>query len=129
MEKAHFTSDPPQLVGQRRRTERKHWPLTQEQLRDHLGISTNYLGQIERGRTFSHGLAERFCEFFHITYDYLYYGSSESSEESSSECQDELTRLIASCSPEEKHLCLNILKEILAELRSFRQNKQDIPHS
>ena len=74
MEKTHFTADPPFLVGQRIRDERNKWNFTQEQLSEHLGISTNYLGQIERGRTFSRALAERICEFFHITYDYLYYG-------------------------------------------------------
>ena len=90
MEKTHFTSDPPQRIGQRIRNERSKWNLTQEQLSEHLGISTNYLGQIERGRSFSHALAERFCEFFHITYDYLYYGTEPSKEYTPSETDGEL---------------------------------------
>lgn len=121
MEKARFQSDPPQLIGQRIRYQRCKWNLTQEQLSEHLGISTNYLGQIERGRSFSRSLAERICVFFHITYDYLYYGVTDASEDSSTEAEDQLALLIHSCTTEEKRLCLRILTEILTELRSFRR--------
>ncbi len=129
MEKTHFTSDPPQRIGQRIRNERSKWNLTQEQLSEHLGISTNYLGQIERGRSFSHALAERFCEFFHITYDYLYYGTEPSKEYTPSETDGELEHLLQSCTPEEKRLCLHILKEVLTELRSFRRGSEASPPS
>ncbi len=94
MEKTHFTSDPPQVIGQRIRNERSKWNLTQEQLSEHLGISTNYLGQIERGRSFSHALAKRFCEFFHITYDYLYYGANAPREQAPSDTDKELEHLL-----------------------------------
>ena len=127
MEKTHFTADPPFLVGQRIRDERNKWNFTQEQLSEHLGISTNYLGQIERGRTFSRALAERICEFFHITYDYLYYGASadQARETVSYDMEDGLSRLIATCSLEERRLCTNILKEVLASFRSFRREKEE----
>ena len=126
MEKEHFPASSLPAIGGRIRKERNKWNLTQEQLSEYLGISTNYLGQIERGRSFSHGLAERICSFFHITYDYLYYGEVPEAEPLSPEAQDQLERLIASCSPEEKRLCLSVLQEILAEIRSFRRNQDQV---
>lgn len=63
-------------IGRRMRQIRQAASMTQEKLADILGISVNYLGEVERGRKpLSRGLADQFCLYFHVTYDYLYYGT------------------------------------------------------
>ena len=62
-------------VGLRMRQIRRAYRMTQEKLADTLGISVNYLGEVERGRKpLSRSLADQFCQYFHVTYDYLYRG-------------------------------------------------------
>lgn len=62
-------------VGLRMRQIRRASRMTQEKLADTLGVSVNYLGEVERGRKpLSRSLADQFCQYFHVTYDYLYHG-------------------------------------------------------
>ena len=62
-------------VGLRMRQIRRAYRMTQEKLADTLGVSVNYLGEVERGRKpLSRSLADQFCQYFHVTYDYLYRG-------------------------------------------------------
>jgi transcriptional regulator with XRE-family HTH domain len=62
-------------ICRRMRQIREQAHMTQEKLADELGVSVNYLGEVERGRkALSHSLANRFCSYFHISYDYLYRG-------------------------------------------------------
>ncbi len=62
-------------VGLRMRQIRRSYRMTQEKLADTLGVSVNYLGEVERGRKpLSRSLADQFCQYFDVTYDYLYHG-------------------------------------------------------
>ncbi len=71
-----YISKKDSTIGHRMKKIRSNAHLTQEQLADILGVSVNYLGEVERGRKpLSHSLAASFCNFFQITYDYLYDGS------------------------------------------------------
>ena len=64
-------------VGLRMRHIRRAHRMTQEKLADTLGVSVNYLGEVERGRKpLSRSLADQFCQYFHVTYDYLFHGIS-----------------------------------------------------
>lgn len=59
----------------RMRQIREQAHMTQEKLADELGVSVNHFGEVERGRKpLSHSLANRFCAYFHISFDYLYRG-------------------------------------------------------
>lgn len=71
----NYLTDSAAGICLRMRQLREQAHLTQEKLADELGVSVNYLGEVERGRkALSHSLAHRFCSYFHISYDYLYRG-------------------------------------------------------
>lgn len=71
----NYPTDSTANICVRMRQIREQAHMTQEKLADELGVSVNYLGEVERGRkTLSHSLANRFCSYFHISYDYLYRG-------------------------------------------------------
>ena len=64
-------------VGNRIRRMRRSAQMTQEKLADVLGVSVNYIGEVERGnKPLSRSLADQLCSYFHVTYDYLYHGIS-----------------------------------------------------
>lgn len=113
-------------IGVRLRRERLLWGLTQEQLSHILGISANYLGQIERGnRELSRKMEEKICQFFHIDRNELFNTAVEDMPVQVSEDsfmfpelnQMEIMRLLSSCSPEELALCGQILRYLLMCLR------------
>lgn len=71
----NYLTDSNAAICLRMRRIREQAHMTQEKLADALGVSVNYLGEVERGRkTLSHSLAYRFCSYFHISYEYLYHG-------------------------------------------------------
>ena len=71
-----YLSETNMAVGHRMRQIRRSHRMTQEKLADTLGVSVNYLGEVERGRKpLSRSLADQFCQYFHVSYDYLYHGS------------------------------------------------------
>lgn len=112
-------------VGRRIRAIRSAYELTQESLSEDLGITPNYLGEIERGRRpLSHKVAKRLCAYFHLSLDYLYNGTPliEETAAASEQGQDaymaDLTTLLSTCSPQEYNLCLILIRDLLKGLRS-----------
>jgi DNA-binding XRE family transcriptional regulator len=95
-------------IGHRMRQVRQHAHMTQEQLADTLGVTVNYLGEVERGRKpLSLTLASQFCQHFNVTYDYLYRGTPPKKQNQIRErsvyetMRDLLQEKLTNCSPEE----------------------------
>lgn len=111
-------------VGWRIRQIRSAYGLTQESLSEELGISLNYLGEIERGRRpLSHKVAKRLCTYFNLSLDYLYTGTSLEEETAAADPEgqkhpEELLMLLSTCSREEYNLCLILIRDLLNGLRS-----------
>lgn len=73
----NLTYRTPTTIGTRIREERKKLGMTQAQLSHVLGISTSYLGALERGsRSFSSNILAKFHEHLHLSYDYLLEGTT-----------------------------------------------------
>ena len=117
-------------VGMRIRRERNLWNMTQEDLSQELGISTNYLGQIERGtRDISRKMEDRLCEMFHLTHDEFrsqkpsdpWSRAGDSTEAVFRNMSEEdMLRLLRSCSPDELQFCGHLIRSTLAFLRTLR---------
>lgn len=120
-------------IGHRMRQVRNQARMTQEQLADHMGISVNYLGEIERGRKpLSRTLADQFCSFFHVTYDYLYHGIPPASRyeirehASYQSVHTSLVDQLSGCSHKEILIISNLVDSYLEISR--RLQNQEIPH-
>lgn len=114
-------------IGERIRNERKLFHLTQEQLSEALGITPNYLGEIERGRrSLTRKVATKLCNYFGLTYDFLYNGNLDIT--TSSHDQDdiippfkaELLHFIESCNENECVACLSFVKSMVLAIRSHQ---------
>lgn len=119
--KAPTTINP--YIGQRIRLERKRLGISQETLASDLNISVNYLGEMERGRKIvSLNIAEKLCQYFHFTLDYLYRGimPDRVCEQSILEPnpRQELMQLMEMCSEQELQLCLDVIKPLLVTWRT-----------
>lgn len=119
-------------VGCRMREVRRSAGMTQEKLADLMGITVNYLGEVERGRRpLSRSLANHFCSFFHVTYDYLYHGIPPASWYGIREnagYQSAYTSLIEqlnSCSPQEILVISQLVTTYLGTSR--RLQSQELP--
>ena len=121
-------------TGIRIRRERLLWGMTQEQLSGILGISANYLGQIERGnRELSRKMEDRICELFHLDRNDLHnapdYDIPTRLSEDSFLFPDlnpiDLNRLIASCTPSELAICGPVLRYLLLCLRKPAYSQTD----
>ena len=107
-------------VGLRMRHVRRSHRMTQEKLADTLGVSVNYLGEVERGRKpLSRSLADQFCHFFQVSYDYLYHGSTLPTQ---NQIQETAVYKIADrlildqvrdCSPEEVFVISHLIRSYL----------------
>ena len=107
-------------VGLRMRQIRRAYRMTQEKLADTLGVSVNYLGEVERGRKpLSRSLADQFCQYFHVSYDYLYHGSTAPAknqvrEKATYKAADHLILdQIRDCSPEEVYVISHLIGSYL----------------
>ena len=120
-------------IGLRIRRERTLWNLTQEEFSNMLGISTNYLGQIERGtRDLSRKMEDRICELFHLSHEEFHedvYGHlwvdtvAESGTIFHDLSEDDLMRILHSCSHEELQLCGHIIRSTLHYLRNSHPHR------
>lgn len=115
-------------IGLRMRQIRRAAHMTQEKLADTLGVSVNYLGEVERGRKpLSRSLADQFCQYFHVTYDYLYHGfpdhaSNQIRERSNYRSAHHfLQDQIQSCSPEEIVMITRLVGTYLDVSRQLSQ--------
>ena len=111
-------------VGLRMRQIRRAYRMTQEKLADTLGVSVNYLGEVERGRKpLSRSLADQFCQYFHVSYDYLYHGSTLPSQSQIRESAvykntDHLILdQVRDCSPEEVYVISHLIRSYLDATR------------
>jgi len=118
-------SEHDKAIGARIKSERKLFHLTQEQLSEALGITPNYLGEIERGRrSLTRKVATKLCNYFGLTYDFLYNGncdislSSLSSEGAIPPNKAELLHFIENCSENECTSCLSFVKSMVLAIRS-----------
>jgi transcriptional regulator with XRE-family HTH domain len=107
-------------VGLRMRQIRRSHQMTQEKLADTLGVSVNYLGEVERGRKpLSRSLADQFCQYFCVSYDYLYYGTNPPSpsqlrERAVYQATDHpILNQVRDCSPEEIYVISHLIDSYL----------------
>lgn len=117
-------------IGMRIRRERTLWNMTQEELSSLLGITSNYLGQLERGtRDLSRKVEDRLCELFNLSHadfrsDLNYadwtFDLAENGGIFYHLSEQDLMRLLKSCTPEELQFCGHILRSTLHYLRNSR---------
>lgn len=95
-------------LGQRIREERLKLNLTQEKLAEDVGLSTTYIGQIERGeRSLTLGKLVMLVNRFGITVDYLLSDSVVPAEENQYKLW---SQLMDGRTEEEKRLAINMVK-------------------
>ncbi len=124
-------------IGLRIRRERIIWNLTQEELSRILGISPNYLGQIERGtRELSRKMEDRLCETFNLTREEFYHGKPHRSWVSMTAesgvifhdlTEDDIGRLLHSCTPEELQFFGHLIRCVLHYLHNPATRGQLLP--
>lgn len=117
-------------AGVRMRQVRRAANMTQEKLADLLGISVNYLGEVERGhKPLSRSLANQFCTLFNVTFDYLFHGIQPAAWQTLREnCSYESVHTsvvdqLDSCSPDELMVISQLIRSYLDVTRFLqRQN-------
>ena len=113
---------PENTPGQRIRKLRLTAGLTQEQLSELLGFTANYFGQVERDAVgLSKNMADALCDYFNVTYDYLYFGSptcgTAEGHETPYGSHARLIALIKSCPEKECRLLEPIVRAFVRTLR------------
>ena len=97
------------LLGKRIREERLRLNLTQEKLAEDIGISTAYLGQIERGeRSITLDKLIPLVNRLGVTIDFLLSDYMVSADEDRS--LDRLKQLLLGRTPTEKEMAINMIK-------------------
>lgn len=98
-------------LGNRIRTERKRLNLTQEQLAECIGVSSTYVGLIERGeRSVTLDNLILIANTLHVSIDYLLMDSVEVSSDSNFSL---MKKLWQQATPSEQALLIEIAKSIL----------------
>lgn len=124
---SHYNASIPEVIGNRIRNERLNHHMTQAQFAAMLGISTSYLGALERGvRPVSRRILERLHDRLNISYDYLLDGvSSRKTAARSIVAEPEAYRLrrsfsylLNTCSQDEMRQCYRLLYTYLNCLHS-----------
>lgn len=102
-------------IGQRIREERTKLRLTREKFAEILDLSTNFLGQIERGeKKMSLETLVKISECLHVSVDYLLNGPKEKPK---LEAENQLQALIEICTPKEKYLITDMIRSVLPHLK------------
>lgn len=108
-------------LGRRIRQERLRLNLTQEQLSEHIGISTAYLGQIERGdRNVTLEKLVPIANRLGVTIDYLL--SDYISVANDDINLKRLSRLLDGKTESEKELVVNMIKLLLSYTDKWQKN-------
>lgn len=125
-----------QIFGKQIQHYRTLWGLSQAQLADALQTSADYISDLEGERKpLSFHLAWKFCTFFGISLDELYFGNTsdelpalvkESAETYTSSPKDTIWKLLETCSEEECAICEEILKHTLETLRREKEIPEQI---
>jgi len=121
----HRPTSSNKIIGERIKSQRKQFHLTQEKLSDALGITPNYLGEIERGRRpLTRKVATKLCNYFGLTYDFIYNGNLDIVEDPKKEeevvapAKMELIHFIKNCNENECSACLSFVKSMVLAIRS-----------
>lgn len=105
------------FLGKRIREERVKLNLTQERLAEDIGISTAYLGQIERGeRSVTLDKLIPLANRLGVTIDFLLSDYISSNDDNST---DSLRQLFQNKTTAEKEMAINVLKLLF----SYTENK------
>ena len=100
-------------LGKRIREERLRLKLTQEKLAEEVGVSTAYIGQIERGeRSLTLDKLVKVVNRLGVTIDFLLADYVIATDDTS---MNLLIQLMHDRTPEEKTLAINILKVLFAK--------------
>lgn len=103
-------------IGKRIRDERESFGLTRERFAEMLELSTNFVGQIERGeKKMSLETLINISDCLHISLDYLIKGTPENNINT-----NKLQKLIDKCSKEEISLITDMLKSMLPHLKKLK---------
>lgn len=103
--------DKSETIGERIVEGRNRLGISRERFAELIGVSTYFVGQIERGvRKMSYDTLLKISDYLHLSLDYLVKG--EEIEQSG----DELQQLINQCTPQEKALLLDVLKVAMPHL-------------
>ena len=100
--------------------------LTQEELCEQIGYTSNYYGQAERGAIpLSRKLAEQLRDFYHTTYEYLYNGTGKDlvREESEYQYRNQLTAFLEGCTEEECDILYQVSQTVIRGLRKGQKTK------
>lgn len=99
-----------EAIGNKIRQGRETLGLTRDQLAEFLGISSYYLGQLERGeRQMSLPVLVKIAEKLHLSLDYLIF---ERDPDQSNNATD-IEALLKKCSKKELELVRKLIKTIL----------------
>lgn len=103
-------------IGKRIREERDKLGLSREEFAEIIGLSTYYVGQLERGeRQMSLPVLINVANCLHMSLDYLVFGTVVDYI-----CEgykyDEINSLLNKCSPKELELIKNLIKTLLPYL-------------
>ena len=99
--------------------------LTQEELCEQIGYTSNYYGQAERGAIpLSRKLAEKLRTFYNTTYEYLYYGirADQVREESDYMYKNKMYQFLEGCTEEECDALYQISQVVIRSLRNSRNS-------
>lgn len=100
-------------LGKRIREERLRLNLTQEKLAEDVGVSTAYIGQIERGeRSLTLDKLIKVVNRLGVTIDYLLSDYVVATDDT---CINILIQLMHDRTSEEKTLAVNLLKVLFAD--------------
>lgn len=120
------------MIGHRIRNERLALGMTQSEFARLLGISSSYLGALERGtRPVSRSIMKRLREKTHISYDYLMEGLPQSApgpapsqnilaEPGQYRIRRDINLLLISCTPREIQDCYQLVHTYLEHLRDSK---------
>ncbi len=102
-------------VGQRIRNERIKFNLNRDKFAEILDLSTNFVGQIERGeKRMSLDTLIKISECLHVSIDFLIRGREELSDKRD---DNDLQMLINKCSKYEIMLISDVIKAMLPHLK------------
>lgn len=105
-------------LGKRVKKQRLALKLTQAQLAEKAGVSTQYISHIEKGdQTMSIAVFSRICEALNISSDKLLYNRSP---ESQKQLSADIEHLLADCSPTERIGILHLIEEVKGIIKEIK---------
>lgn len=104
-------------IGQRIRKFRKAYNLTQEQLSEQVGISSNHLSHIETGNTkLSLPVLVKIANILSVQTDQLLNDIPQSNK---SNMKKEINDILDSCSPHDMHILIDVIRAVKISLDKY----------